>query len=161
MIFNLQLLQEVLGNKEATELLSSSRSQTQGRITGQSVILYGNNALQEEIKALKQRLSELGEEVATVYNAYDRTMAELRRCRDGARDQDVMVSMKPPKIALKTLTLLVWRAEKGFSRQEIDVTHGVGHVAKLGQGRVSLEPRRDTEEDGDETRRNDLGKTQK
>ena len=43
-------------------------------------------ASRETVEELRRRVTELSDEVTAVYGAYDRTMAELRRCREGARD---------------------------------------------------------------------------
>ena len=51
-------------------------------------------ASRETVEELRRRVIELSNEVTAVYGAYDRTMAELRRCRDGARDQAVKVTTR-------------------------------------------------------------------
>jgi hypothetical protein len=48
-------------------------------------------ASRETVEELRRRVTELSDEVTAVYGAYDRTMAELRRYRDGARDLAVKV----------------------------------------------------------------------
>jgi hypothetical protein len=49
-------------------------------------------ASRETVEELRRRVMELSNEVTAVYGAYDRTMSELRRCRDGARDLAVKVA---------------------------------------------------------------------
>jgi hypothetical protein len=56
-------------------------------------------ASRETVEELRHRVAELSDEVTAVYGAYDRTMAELRRCRDGARDLAVKVESKSTALA--------------------------------------------------------------
>ena len=48
-------------------------------------------AARETIEALKRREAELGDEISAIYGAYDKTMADLRRCREGVRDFGIKV----------------------------------------------------------------------
>ena len=88
----LQVLEEVMESEETLGLLAPERLRDRSRGTTLAVQAHCDLAAsREEIKALKQRVDELSNEVSSVYGAYDRTMSELRRCREGARDQYVTV----------------------------------------------------------------------
>ena len=83
----LQVLQQAMCHKEALGILASTRPQGTRRIG----IASGNSqndpqVLQEEVRVLRQRVCELGDELASVYRAYEGAISELRRCRDGALD---------------------------------------------------------------------------
>ena len=52
------------------------------------------SASRQAVEELRRRVTELSDEVTAVYGAYDRTMAELRRCREGARDLAIKVELR-------------------------------------------------------------------
>jgi hypothetical protein len=71
-----------LAGSHRQALMESGLSSRQGRELA---------AAREIIEALKRREAELGDEISAVYGAYDKTMAELRRCREGVRDFEIKV----------------------------------------------------------------------
>ncbi len=96
----MQNLEQLLNSDEVLYCLAGSNRQTLMESGLSSRLGRDLAAARETIEELKRREADLGDEISAVYGAYDKTMAELRRCREGVRDFGikVMMLMLEPKV---------------------------------------------------------------
>jgi hypothetical protein len=88
-----QNLAQLLDSEEVIFCLAGANRQTLMESGLSSRLGRELAAAQETIEALKRREAELGDELSAIYGAYDKTMAELRRCREGVRDFGIKVML--------------------------------------------------------------------
>jgi hypothetical protein len=87
----MQNLAQLLDSEEVLYCLAGSNRQVLMESGLSSRLGRDLAAARETIEELKRKETELGDEISAVYGAYDKSMAELRRCREGVRDLGIKV----------------------------------------------------------------------